>query len=473
MTQEKARLDRRSFLRGSLAAAALLPLAGTISACSGSSPSSGGSGGGSAAKSATNPFGLAKSSSVEAVIFNGGYGYDYVKFAADQVKKQKDFSGVTIKVSPSTQIAQQLQPRFVGGTPPDLIDNSGANAIGFNVIAKQCETLDDVFEANNYEGTKIADTLYPNVKVPGTFDGKFIAMNYVMTVYGLWYSASLFKQNDWTAPATWDDALDLGAKAKAKGKYLFVWGKEAATYYQTMSVNSAIKEGGDEVRLALENLKPKCWSMPQLQAVFKALSEMVSKGYFVPGGAGTQFTAAQAKWSNGEQAVLYPSGGWIENEMKSATKSGFDMTGAPEPSVSTSPKMPAASLRAAAGEPYVVPSQSKNNAGGKEILRAMLSKDAATNFSKTRLAPTIVKGLVPADGFGSTALVSQTKMLSAAGSNIFNYQFVDYYGMNTDQLVVWNSFLSGQIDTAALTKGLQEITDKIANDSSVKKLTIT
>jgi N-acetylglucosamine transport system substrate-binding protein len=471
MTQEQARLDRRSFLRGSLAAAALVPLAGTLASCS--SPSSGGSSGSSGTKSATNPFGLAKSASVEAVIFNGGYGYDYVKYAADQVKKQKDFSGVTIKVSPSTQIAQQLQPRFVGGNPPDLIDNSGANAIGFNVIAKQCETLDDVFEADNYEGTKIADTLYPNVKVPGTFDGKFIAMNYVMTVYGMWYSASLFKENSWTAPATWDEALDLGAKAKAKGKYLFVWGKEAATYYQTMAVNSAIKEGGDEVRLALENLKPDCWSMPQIQAVFKALAQMVSKGYFVPGGAGTQFTAAQAKWSNAEQAILYPSGGWIENEMKSATKSGFEMTGAPEPTVTTSSKMPAASLRAAAGEPFVVPSQGKNSAGGKEILRAMLSKDAATNFSKTRLAPTIVKGLVPDDGFGSTALVSQTKMLSAAGSNIFNYQFVDYYGMNTDQLVVWNSFLSGQTDVGGLTTGLQKITDKIAKDPSVKKLTIT
>ncbi len=103
----------------------------------------------------------------------------------------------------------------------------------------------------------------------------------------------------------------------------------------------------------------------------------------------------------------------------------------------------------------------------------MLSKAAATDFSKTRLAPTIVKGLVPEDGFGSTALVSQTKMLGAAGSNIFNYQFVDYYGMNTDQLTVWNSFLSGQTDVAGLTKGLQGITDKIANDSSVKKLQIT
>src|SRR3954467_4656946 len=367
MTREPVQLDRRSFLRGSLAAAALLPFAGTLASCSGSSPSGGGGGGGGGGtKTATKPFGLAKTSSLDAVIFNGGYGYDYVKYAADQVTKQKGFSGVTIKVSPSTQIAQQLQPRFVGGTPPDLIDNSGANAIGFNTIAKQLETLDDVFEANNYEGTKISDTLYPNVKVPGTFDGKFVAMNYVMTVYGLWYSASLFKQNGWAPPATWDDALALGAKAKAAGKYLFVWGKEAATYYQTMAVNSAIKEGGDEVRLALENLKPDCWSLPQLQSVFEALGEIVSKGYFVPGGAGTQFTAAQAKWSNDEQAILYPSSGWIENEMKDATKSGFQMNGAPDPTVSPSPAMPYESLRAAAGEPFVVPSQAKNPAGGKE-----------------------------------------------------------------------------------------------------------
>jgi len=470
MTRE-IEFDRRTLLRGALATAALAPLAGALASCG--SSSGGGSGSTSASKSATNPFGLGATSSVEAVIFNGGYGYDYVTFAANQVKKQKGFSGVTLKVSPSTQIAQQLQPRFVGGNPPDLIDNSGANAIGFSTIQQQLETLDDVFEANNYEGTKILDTLYPNVKNPGTFGGKFIAMNYVMTVYGMWYSASLFQQNNWTVPKTWDEMIALGAKAKAKGKYLLVWGKEAATYYQTMAVNSAIKEGGDEVRLALENLQPKCWSLPQIQSVFTALGEIVKKGYFVPGGAGTQFTAAQAKWSNDEQAILYPSGGWIENEMKDATKSGFEMTGAPEPTVTSSPKLPYAGLRAAAGEPFIVPSQANNAAGGKEILRAMLSKAAATNFSKTRLAPTIVKGLVPADGFGSTALVSQTKMLDAAGSNTFNYQFVDYYGMNTDQLVVWNSFLSGQTDVAGLTKGLQTITDKIANDPSVKKQKIT
>src|SRR5699024_8960637 len=122
-----------------------------------------------------------------------------------------------------------------------------------------------------------------------------------------------------------------------------------------------------------------------------------------------------------QKAILYPSGAWIENEMKKATKDGFQMTGAPEPTVSSGSTMPYEAIRATAGEPFIVPSQGKNPAGAKELLRAMLSKEAATNFSKTRLTPTIVKDLIPEDGFGSSALVSQQDLLTAAGDNTFNY----------------------------------------------------
>ena len=84
--------------------------------------------------------------------------------------------------------------------------------------------------------------------------------------------------------------------------------------------------------------------------------------------------------------------------------------------------MPADLHASAAGEPFVVPRQAKNMAGGKETLRPMLSKEGATNFAKAKLSPTIVKGTVPADGFGSTALVSQVAMLDAAGENIFTLE---------------------------------------------------
>ncbi|HEY5979445.1 MAG TPA: N-acetylglucosamine/diacetylchitobiose ABC transporter substrate-binding protein [Microlunatus sp.] len=471
MTNDKLPLQRRQFLKFALAAAAITPLAGSLASCAASGGDDAPATQETAAVSADNPFGVPADSTVDAVIFNGGYGIDYVEFAAKQMELKHP--GVTVKVSPSTKIAQELQPRFVAGDPPDLIDNSGAGSIGFNTILDQLEDLTSVVDAPNLEGTKISDTLFGNVLEPGTFDGKLAAINYALTVYALWYSASLFEENGWTPPQTWDEAYDLGTKAKDKDKYLFVWGKEAATYYQTLAICSAIKQGGNEVRLSLENLKPDCWSQQAVQDVFNGMKKIIDAGMFKPGGSGTQFTAAQAQWSNDQDALLYPSGSWIENEMKDQTKEGFMMTGSPEPTVSSSSALPFAALHSAAGEPFVVPSKGKNVAGGKELLRTMLSKDAATNFAKTKLAPTIVKDTVPADGFGSTALVSQTKMLGDAGTDIFSWQFVDYYGMNTDQLVLWNTFLDGKSSVADLTKGLQGITDKVANDSSVKKITVT
>ena len=472
MSTEKKAVDRRSFMKGTLAVAAVAPLSGVLASCAGNdSDSSGDKAKGGGKVSASNPFGMADKSSVDAVIFDGGYGTDYVSFAATQM--EKNHAGSSVKVSPTTKIAQELQPRFVGGNPPDLIDNSGADAIGFSTILDQLEDLKDVLDADNLEGTKVRDTLFGGVEEPGTYDGKLAALNYVLTVYAVWYSASLFEENGWTPPKTWDDAMALGGKAKAKNKYLFLWGKEAATYYQTLAIGSAIKQGGDEVRLALENLEAKCWSHPDVQSVLTAMGEVVKAGYMKPGGAGTQFTAAQAQWSNQQDALLYPSGSWIENEMKDQTKPDFKMTGVQEMTVTADSSMPYEALHSASGEPFVIPTKGKNVAGGKELLRTMLSKEAATNFAKTKLAPTIVKDTVPADGFGSTALVSQNDLLSAAGTDVFTWKFVDLYGMNTDQLVIWNSFLAGKADTAQLTSGLQEITDKVREDDSVKKIQVT
>ena len=132
MTTEKKAVDRRSFMKGAIATVAVIPFSGALAACAGngSEPAAKKAAGGKA--SAKNPFGMADKSSVDAVIFDGGYGTDYVAFAASLM--EKNHAGSTVKVSPTTKIATELQPRFVGGNPPDLIDNSGANAIGFSTI---------------------------------------------------------------------------------------------------------------------------------------------------------------------------------------------------------------------------------------------------------------------------------------------------------------------------------------------------
>ncbi|BAS14656.1 hypothetical protein AHiyo8_29590 [Arthrobacter sp. Hiyo8] len=37
---------------------------------------------------------------------------------------------------------------------------------------------------------------------------------------------------------------------------------------------------------------------------------------------------------------------------------------------------------------------------------------------------------------------------------------------------MWNTFLDGKSDVATLTSDLQKITDKVRNDSSVKKIEV-
>ncbi|HLS63832.1 MAG TPA: N-acetylglucosamine/diacetylchitobiose ABC transporter substrate-binding protein [Ruania sp.] len=467
--------DRRTVLRGGLYTAAALPLGVTLASCA-----TGGGGGEEETDDGgeepagdvdpDNPFGVEADATVDAVIFDGGYGVDYVEFAGNIFEENHE--GSTVEVQKSNNIAQELQPRFVSGNPPDLVDNSGSNQIGFSTILDQIEDLTDVVDAPNLEGTTIRDTLYGGVLAPGTYGDKFAALNYVLTVYGVWYSATLFDKHGWTPPTTWPEAKELGAAAKEEGLYLFVWGQEAATYYQTLAMESAIKEGGDEVRLALENLQPDCWSMDAIQGVFQAMKEIIDAGYFKPGGAGTQFTAAQAQWSEAQEALLYPSGGWIENEMKDQTADDFQMKGVSSFALTDSPTMPMTALHSTAGEPYIVPSDG-NVASGKELLRIMLSEESASNFCKEKLAPTVVAGLVPDDGFGSTALVSQTDLLDAAGEDIFTIKFVDYYGMNQEQLPIWNSFLGGDKTVEELTSDLQGITDRVANDDTIEKIEVS
>lgn len=471
--QERPGTDRRGFLKGAAAAgvgvalAPYLTKAGGVSAAADTTVPAGAA---AAAGDAVNPLGVAANSTVDAVIFDGGYGTDYVQFAADIFAQVHE--GSTVTVSPSTQIASELQPRFVAGEPPDVIDNSGAQAIGMTTILDQLEDLNDVIDAPNLEGTTIRDTLFGGALRPGTYGDKLAAINYAYTVYAVWYSSSLFEENGWTPPTTWEEAMELGAKAKEQDKYLFLWGKEAATYYRTMCVESAIKQGGDEVRLAIENLEEGCFSLPAVQDVFNALKAVIDAGYMKPGGGGTQFTQAQAQWSLDQEALLYPSGSWIENEMKEQTAEGFAMKGVPTFAVNGDAVMPPTALRGGAGEPFIVPSDGANVAGGKELLRIMLSAEAATNFAKTKLAPTIVSGTVPPDGFGSTALVSQSDMLAAAGEDVFNIAYYDVYGTNQDELPIWNSFLAGDMSVEELTSAMQDIVDRVREDDSITKIPV-
>lgn len=170
--------------------------------------------------SAKNPLGVNDTAGLDVVIFNGGFGEQYAIDAEKQYTKA--FPKAKVKHTATQKIQSQLQPRFNGGTPPDLIDNSGAEQMDMGVLVgkKQLLDLTPLMDAPSFDdpSKKVRDTLRPGVLEMGQFDGDPVwIMYYAYTVYGVWYSQTALDGLDAQYPETWDDMLALCEKAKKKG----------------------------------------------------------------------------------------------------------------------------------------------------------------------------------------------------------------------------------------------------------------
>ncbi|GAA4523122.1 N-acetylglucosamine/diacetylchitobiose ABC transporter substrate-binding protein [Brachybacterium paraconglomeratum] len=419
-----------------------------------------------------NPFGVEPDSTVDVVIFNGGYGDQYAKDAG--TKFEELYPDATAAVSSTVNIQPDLQPRFIGGDPPDLFDNSGAQSMNASALISEgsLAELGALIDAPSLDGGTIGDSLLPGVLVPGTYSGKLFALNYMYTVFALWYSAKQFEDKGWEAPATWDDVMTIGEAAKGEGLALFAWGgQNAADYYHELALSMAIKEGGPEVGKALDRLEEGAYEQTTVVDAFAAIEDAVKAGFFLAGGAGIKHTEAQTEWVTGS-AVMYPSGSWIENEQRSTTPEGYAMTGVATPMLSDSAAMGQAAMHGAAGEPFMVPSAAANGAGGLEFLRVMLSKEQCENFSKLTSSMTIVKDTIPDDGFGSTALSSVSSMIATAGEDVFTYNFPDWYGMGDDFKPLWAEFLNGDVTADEARERSQAAIDKIREDDSREKFDV-
>ena len=452
--------------------------AAALSACAagggGGDDEGGGSGvsGGDGEVTDDNPFGVAGDAAVDVVIFNGGYGDQYAKDAGEKYKEM--YPDADVKVSSTVNIQPDLQPRFIGGNPPDLFDNSGAQSMNAGALVGEGSVaeIDQLLEAPSLDGGTLKDLLIPGSMAPGTYSGKVYALNYVYTVYAVWYSRKQFEEKGWTPPTTWDDVMTIGEAAKSEDLALFPWGgQNASNYYQELAISMAIKEAGVDLQKRLDSLEEGVFEDDALVAAYAAIEDAVEEGYFLSGGAGIKHTEAQAQWVTGK-AVMYPSGSWIENEQKGITPEDYEMVGVPTPQLSSGSAMPAEAIHGTAGEPFFVPSDAANGAGGLEFLRIMLSKEQAQNFSEMTSSVTILKDTIPEDAFGSTALASTDEMITAAGEDTFHFNYRDWYGLGPDTVTLWTEFLSGDLTADQAREREQGLIDAVREDDSIEKFDV-
>ncbi|MFF5900436.1 N-acetylglucosamine/diacetylchitobiose ABC transporter substrate-binding protein [Streptomyces argenteolus] len=424
-------------------------------------------------KSAKNPLGVNETAALEVVIFNGGFGEQY---AIDAEKKYNAAfpKAPKVKHSATEKIQSILQPRFNGGTPPDLIDNSGAEQMDMGVLVgkKQLADLTPLMDAPSFDdpAKKVRDTLRPGVLEMGQFDGDPVwIMYYAYTVYGVWYSQTNLEKLDAAYPETWDDMLALCEKAKKKGIAGWTYpGKYP--YYLPFSLYPFIgKIGGREVLDKIDNLEPNAWKDPAVKAAFEAYYELFKKGYILKGTPGLTHIQSQTEWTKGK-ALFIPNGSWVENEAAPTTPEDFKMmVGAPS-SLDSSDKLPFGTLWASGGEPFIVPAKAKNPEGGMEQLRIMLSEESSKNFTKSVKSLTAFNG--GTEGLTlSTALQSAVDVLAKAGDNVVNPRMQDWYvKLQKEQIGIAGigEMMAGRATPAETIKKIQAFADAAAKDQSIK-----
>lgn len=410
------------------------------------------------APSSGNPFGVPRGSAVE-LLADSRYPTDWLDDLATSLAAGPQ--QLALASSTTSQLAQQLGGRLTAGTPPDVVLNTGSDAIGIGQNLDHLADLGPVLDSAAGGGRSVRETLRAGTVRPGS-DGVVRGIDYVWGVHGLWYSASLFRQFGWKPPATCDELLSLGAMARSQDKYLFAWGRDTATWFQRLAISAAVRQGGESVRAALDTLQPACWSHTAVQAALQCLHTCVQEGFVRPDGSSRSWSQVQGSWGSDGQVLLLPAGGWIVSQTTPAKS--FELALAPDPSVTTGAALPATALHAGPVDTLLVPTDARNPAGAQEMVRQMLTRARATAFAVTNQVATVVSDALPASP--GPGLKLQLDALARAGKDTYSWRFVDHYGTNHDHQALWNAFLEGDMDVATLTRESQRITDLVAADSS-------
>ena len=420
---------------------------------------------------AANPLGVKEDAPLEVVIFNGGFGEEYAKSHEAMYKER--WPKAEIKHSATQQISQTLQPRFVAGDPPDVVNNSGGNQIDFNGLVSQgaLADLSELLAAPSLDDPKktVKDTILPGAIDVGTYDGKPLALYYAYGAYGIWYSQKLMNDKGWQYPKTWDEMISLCRTIKAAGMNPWTYQGKHARYMSWPILMAAAKLGGTDVLKAIDNLEPNAWKHEAVKAAADAYYQLAVDGFIQPGAEGMDHIQSQTEWSRGN-AVFISCGSWLENEQKAVTPPGFNMAVSPTPSLTKGDKLPFEAFRGTGSEPFVVPAKAKNGRGGLEYLRVMLSKKGASDFTRKVSSLTVVSGAAQGIELGP-GLTSVTKMIDAAGKNTFNWVYNAYYRKLERNLVdaACADLFTKRINAAEFIDRCQQAADEIAKDSSIKK----
>ncbi|BBI35834.1 extracellular solute-binding protein [Cohnella abietis] len=256
--------------------------------------------------------------------FVGGYGDAWWKEVIAAFQKANP--ELKIKESAGPKINEQMKPRWIQGTPPDVvyIDGAGSNERQMIDDGQLLDLTEFLKTTTNVDGDKLTDIL---IAQPTAYEGgKNFTLPLVFGSWGIFYDKAFFQKNGWTAPSNWSEFIETSEKIKASGIPSLIHTGVYPYYINGGLLDSAIvaANGGDGSILTKQaNLEAGSFSGDAVKKALGQIVELVDKQLIDKGSVSLNHTDSQAQWLQ-HKAAFIPNGLWLENEMKKDIPVGFE-----------------------------------------------------------------------------------------------------------------------------------------------------
>ena len=316
-------------------------------------------------------------------IFEGGYGPEYWEEIVDRFEETY---GVTVNMQISPTIGDIIRPQIVAGNVPDFIsmnDNDTTGLISSMIRENALLDITDVFEGPGLEDTsplkeQVLEGVLNTAKCSPYSDGKVYLAPFNASPMGLVYNKTLFEENGWELPETWDEFFALGDKAKEKGIALFTYAGIHPGYMESLLWPAIASAAGIDTTTDISNYVEGSFSSPEVMEVLANIQKIAADGYLMEGTVALNHTQSQTDMMM-NKALFIPNGNWMEGEMKDAPRAdGFEF------GLTTAPSLNAGDQRyvMTSVEQFSIPAGAKNPALAKEFLRFLYTEESVKLFAE-------------------------------------------------------------------------------------------
>lgn len=317
-------------------------------------------------------------------IFEGGYGPDYWNEMVERFEAA--YPGVTVNMQISPTIGDIIRPQIVSGQYPDFIsinDNDTSGILQSLVKENALMDLTDFFEEPGLESDEplknlIQDGILETTKCAPYGDGKVYIAPFNSSPMGMVYNKTLFEENGWELPETWDDFFALGEKAKEKGIALFTYQGIYPGYMEEILWPAIASAAGVDALTDISNYVEGSFSTEEVLSVLRNIQKISTDGYLMEGTVALNHTQSQTDMMM-NKALFIPNGNWMENEMKDAPRAdGFEFGLWHAPVLNSGDQ----AYIMTSVEQFSIPANAENPELAKEFLRFLYTESSVKLFAE-------------------------------------------------------------------------------------------